>query len=69
MRLAARRVLARAAPAAFLALVACTGPEETTTELHLPTEAEAQAAADARIDQQNAEAEFDALLEEIESDR
>jgi uncharacterized lipoprotein YmbA len=54
--------------ASALLAAGCSGPEETTTELRLPTEAEAQAEADARITRENAEAEFEALLEEIETE-
>jgi hypothetical protein len=64
-----RPVLGRAGLGAALLAVACVGPEEVTTELHLPTEAEAQADADARISPQDVDAEYEALLEEIESDR
>jgi hypothetical protein len=52
-----------------LSAAGCLGAETVETELHLPTEAEAQAAADARITPQNEDAEFEALLEEVESDR
>jgi hypothetical protein len=56
---------------AALSVAGCLGPEETetTTELHLPTEAEAQAEADARITEANADAELQALIEELGQDR
>ena len=49
-------------------LPACTSPDEEE-ELYLPTEAEAQASADATINPQNADDEFEKLQEEIESER
>ena len=55
--------------AALLAAVpACTSPDEDE-EFYLPTEAEAQAKADAQINEHNSDAEFEKLQEEIEAER
>ena len=53
--------------AALLFAPACTSTDEE--QLYLPTEAEAQASADATISEENAQEEFDKLKDEIEAER
>ena len=52
---------------ALLIAPACTSTDEE--QLYLPTEAEAQASADATISDQNADEEFEKLKDEIEGER
>jgi hypothetical protein len=53
---------------AVLMLAACRAPQDEIVEVYVPSDAEARAAADQRITPENADQEFDELLEEIEGD-